>query len=164
MRYTLLFVATICWGLWFGGTIATFVFGLYFFHHLPHDTFAAAAPAMFAGFRVYEMAVGGVAMLSSGLAFVTYPSRWTLGLLVGFIGAFGMAIIFGLGIMPIMQGLRAQGMAGSDVYMTWHGRSMATMSVQAVILLATGALVPATMNGKPRRGGVPLGEAVAAGV
>ena len=151
MRYALISVATLAWGLWFGGTIATFVFGLYDFHHLPHDQFAAAAAAMFAAFSPYQLAVGGVALLAAGLAFVTFPGRWTLALLATFIAAFGMAVIFGLGLLPIMQGLRAQGMAGTPEYMKLHGRSMMTMTVQAVVLLASGALLPLATVGRPRR-------------
>ena len=150
MRYPLLLVTTVCWALWFGGTIATFVFGLYFFHHLPHDTFGDAVDAMFGVWSKYELVLAGVGLMSAGLLMVTYPSRWTIGLIACLIAALTMAITFGLGLLPVLQGYRHQGMAGTPEYMRWHGRSITVQTTQAAILLGTGALLVA-MGGKPRR-------------
>jgi hypothetical protein len=102
---------------------------------------------MFHAFRAYEFVLAPVGLLVAGLAFVTYPSRWTLGLLAGLIGSFGMAIIFGLGFMPIMDGLRKQGMVGTEDFMWRHRQSMITLAVQALILLLTGTLIPGLARG-----------------
>ena len=151
MRYALVLVATVCWALWFGATIATFVFGLHYFHHLPRETAADAANAMFAAFATYQMAVAGVALLAAGLLLVTWPSRGTIGLLACLLTALAMAVTFGLGLLPIMQGMRHQGLAGTPEYMRMHGRSMAVQSIQALALLATGAVLVG-IGGPAKRG------------
>ena len=161
MRYALLLVATVAWALWFGGTIATFVFGLYFFHHLPYDTFGAAVDAMFVVWSKYQMGVAGVGLLAAGLLMVTYPSRWTIGLVACSIGAIAMAITFGLGLLPIMAGLRKQGLAQSPEFMALHARSVAVQMVQAAILLGTGALLLSMAGRKPTAAPQPRGFDVA---
>ncbi len=157
MRYLLLFAAAVAWALWLGGTIATFVFGLYYFHHLPAEQFAAAARAMFAAFVRYQLGLAAAALLASGLAMVTYPSRWTLGMVAAFLFAGITAIVFGLVLVPQMEILRRQAGPQSAEFMRVHGQSMVTMSVQAVILLAAGAALvgAAARRPKPARSFVP---------
>ena len=150
MRYPLLLVTALGWALWLGGTIATFVFGLALFHHLPREQFGPAVDVMFAAWTKYEMAVGVAGLLASGLLMVTYPSRWTIGLFAGLLAALMMAITFGLGLLPIMQGMRQAGQAGSPEYMRLHGKSVTVQLFQSVILVGTGALLVA-MAGRPTR-------------
>ena len=150
MRYAMLFVAAVTWGLWVGGTVSVFVFGLYFFHHLPHDTFRLAANAMFAVFANYQLTLAGVGVATAGLAFVTYPSRWTLGLLACFIATGITAVVFGLALLPMMEGLRQQGMVDTPQWRQLHGQSMATLAVQAVVLLGGGAMLLGAIARRPK--------------
>ena len=147
MRYTLLLLTTVVWGLWFGGTIAVFVFGLYDFRPgvmSSHAVAAEAANAMFAVFAKYQLVLAGLAVVAAGLAFVTYPSRWTGGLLGCLFAALGITIIWGLALLPMMQGYSTQGLAGSPEFKRLHGQSMVALTVEAVVLLAVAALVVAT--------------------
>jgi len=150
MRYAMLWVAAVAWGLWVGGTIAVFVFGYYLFHHLPLETFRPAGNAMFAVFANYQLALAGVGIATAGLAFVTYPSRWTLGLLAAFIAAGITSVVFGLALLPMMDGLRQQGMVDTPQWRQLHGQSMATLAVQAVILLGGGAMLLGATARRPK--------------
>ena len=157
MRYTLVLLTTVVWGLWFGGTIAVFVFGLYDFRPgvmSSHAVAAEAANAMFAVFAKYQLVLAGVSVLAAGLAFVTYPSRWTGGLLGCLFAAFGIAIIWGLALLPMMQGYSSQGLAGSPEFKRLHGQSMMALTIQAVVLLATAALLVATAGPRGKAAGV----------
>jgi hypothetical protein len=153
MRYPLLLLAAVAWALWFGATVSLFVFGWHYFRPgvMPsHEAAAGAANAMFLAFTPYEMALAGVGLLSAAVGVAAVPSRWTLGLLAGFVGATCMAITFGLGLLPRMEGMRQQGLTGTDQWRKLHGQSMMTLSIQALILLGTGALLVG-MAGVTRR-------------
>ncbi len=152
MRYALLLVAAVAWALWLGSTIAVFVFGGYFSTHLPPDQFHAAANAMFAVFRVYQLVVGGATVAAAGLAFVTFPSRWTLGTLACCIASLITAIVF-LAVLMMMEGLREQGMTATHEWRQLHGQSMATLALQAVILLGAGSLLVMAAIRKPAAAG-----------
>ena len=150
MRYALLSVAMLAWGLWVGATVGVFVFGWYFQRDLPHDTFRAAANAMFGVFRFYQLGLAAAAIAVTGVAFVTFPSRWTLAMLAGFIACGVTAIIFGLALLPMMDNLRRQAMVDTDAWRQLHGQSMATLALQALVLIATGGAIVGAVVRVPR--------------
>jgi len=152
MRYTLGLLVLLAWGLWFGGTIAVFVFGLNLFHTFPQSKEIAgqAASAMFVVFGRYELVLAGIALAASALLVVNYPSARTIFLLAILILAGGMAVMFGLGMAPHMEILREQGKAHTEEFIKMHGKSMILMTAQSVMLLATGALLMNALRAKSR--------------
>src|ERR1700734_1366152 len=106
MRYLLNLLVTVAWGLWLGGTIATFVFGLNLFHKYPDAQFPGFAgqanSAMFVVFGWYELGLAVVAVAATGGLIIAYPSKPTLLLLIALIAATGMSITAGLGLTPRM--------------------------------------------------------------
>ncbi len=177
MRYLLVFITNLAWALWFGGTIATFVFGWSFFH--PPATFASTPPGkidsttapasmptlaiaetdasvradaqheaagnyaslMFFVFARYELVLAAVALVSTGLLLVTYPTKSALAILATLIVAGGMAVTVSLGLIPQMESLRAQGKGHTAEFMKYHGKSMIATTLQSGVLLIAGAAI-----------------------
>ncbi len=157
MRYFLLFLVNTTWALWFGGTIATFVFGLNLFHTHP-DIAGAANSSMFVVFSRYELILAGIAVLATGMLLVTYPAKTPLAILAALIVAGGMAITVSLGLIPHMEALREQGKQHTDEFKKYHGKSMMAMTMQSAMLLLGGAAIVAA--GKPWKAG-PAPQATA---
>jgi hypothetical protein len=141
MKSALVFVTFLGWALWFGGTIAVFVFGTDFFQSLPRPIAGEAAHAMFQVFAKYELILAGVCLLGSGLSLVLYPSKVAVILVGCLVLAGGMAVTVALGLMPLMESLRQQGLSGSDEWKKLHGKSMGAMAMQALVLLGTGWVI-----------------------
>jgi len=142
MRYLLSLITLWAWGLWFGGTIASFVFGLNLFQTF-HDSPAIAgqaASAMFIVFGKYELVLAGIALACSSLLLITYPSVRVLQLMAILILATGMAMFFALGMAPRLELLRVQGKSHSPEFIKLHGKSMILMTMQSAVLLLTGPL------------------------
>jgi len=143
MRFSLCLLLTLAWALWFGGTAATFVFGVNLFHSHP-DIAGPAANAMFLIFGQYELVLAAIALLAAGLLLINYPSMQVILLLAMLIISAGVSVTFALGLTPVMESLRAQGKTHSPEFMRLHGQSMIVMTLQAAALLLTGAaLLPA---------------------
>jgi hypothetical protein len=141
MRSALIFVSTLCWALWFGGTISVFVFGLHFFHTLPPDTFHDAARAMFQVFAKYQLILASIGLLTSGMLLVTYPSKWFVLLVATTVLAGGMSVTFGLGLMPAMEVLRNEGKVQTTEWKKLHGKSMIALAMQAGVLVLSGGIL-----------------------
>ena len=141
MRSALIFLSTLSWALWFGGTISVFVFGLHFFHTLPPDTFHDAARAMFQVFGTYQLILAGIALLISAVLLVAYPSKWFVLLIATTILAGGMAVTFGLGFLPAMEVLRNEGKVQTTEWKKLHGKSMVALALQAGVLVLSGGIL-----------------------
>jgi hypothetical protein len=143
MRFFLHLVVLLAWGLWFGGTIGTFVFGLNLFHTFQArpELAGEAASAMFLIFGKYELVLAGIAVLASAILLVSYPSVRIILLLAGLILSTGMAMTFSLGLTPRMEMLRTQGKSHTPEFVQLHGKSMILMTMQSVALLLTAALL-----------------------
>ena len=141
MRSALIFASVLCWALWFGGTIAVFVFGLHFFHTLPADTFHDAARSMFQVFANYQLILAGIALVLSGALLVAYPSKWVVLLVATTVLAGGMSVAFGLGLMPAMEALRNEGKVQSVEWKKLHGKSMIALALQAGVLVLSGGIL-----------------------
>jgi hypothetical protein len=140
MRYLLLLVINVAWALWFGGTIAVFIFVPYLFHSHP-EVAREANSAIFIIFCKYELWLAAAAALGASLLLVAYPSKSALGLLAALIVSGGMAITVSLGLLPRMEALRQQGLQQSEEWKTDHGKSMIAMTLQSVVLLMGGAAI-----------------------
>jgi hypothetical protein len=163
MRYLLLLLVAVAWALWFGATLATFVFGLNLFH--THPAIAGEAnSAMFLIFGKYEMILAAIALLASGVLMLAYPSKPAIVLFACFILVGGMAMTSGLGFTPRMEMLRAQGQSHSHEFRRLHEKSMIAMTAQAGMLLLSGAiLLLAVPRDKPTPSTDPLTAGQSAG-
>jgi len=140
MRYLLCLTATVAWALWFGATIATFVFALNLFH-THHDIAGEANSAMFLVFGKYELILAGIAIAAAGMLLVNYPTKPAV-ILVAWLVFTGAIATFGaLGFTPRMEILRTQGKQQSDEFKRLHAQSMITMTTQSAMLLLSGAIL-----------------------
>ena len=150
MRYLLNLLVTVAWGLWLGGTIATFVFGLNLFHKYPdaqYPGFAGQAnSAMFHVFAWYELALAAVAIAGTGGLIIAYPSKPTVLLLIALIAAGGMSITAGLGLTPRIEILRVEGKTKTEEFRKLHAKTMIAMTGQSAVLLGAGALLLVTIS------------------
>jgi len=147
MKFALILTTAFLWALWLGGTIIVFVFGVRFQALLSDAVFREAVRAMFQIFSHYELILAGLVLLSAGMLLVSYPSKAAVLLLGCLILAGGMAVTVSLGLMPRMEMLRAEGKTqmtenGKPTeFARLHGKSMIAMTIQACLLLLTGAVV-----------------------
>src|SRR5437879_5180139 len=108
MRYLLGLVVTVAWVLWFGATIATFVFALNLFH--THPAVAGEAnSAMFVVFATYEMILAAIAIVAAGMLMITWPSKPAVLLVAALVFSGALAMAGGMGFTPRMEILRQQG-------------------------------------------------------
>jgi hypothetical protein len=142
MKSALIITLIVVWGLWFGGTISTFVFAKYYFAVFPHDVAGESASAMFDVFAKYELVLAGVSLLLSGVLLAGYPKGWTILLLLVMIMACGMVVAVALGFIPAMDRLRLDGQQHTPGFIKLHVKSMIAMSIQSVLLLIVGVLLP----------------------
>lgn len=149
MRYTLQLVLALTAALWFGGLVATFLFGADLFLQLPRSIAGPAASMMFVVFGKYQMIVAALAILSCGLLLTLRPAPVLLPLLLLLVLAGCLALTTTLGFMPIMQNLRARGQVDSPEFQSLHHRSVVAMSTEAVLLLLATALLPAAIIARP---------------
>ncbi len=138
MKSLLVFITFVDWALWFGGSIAIFVFGSYFQKNLPPETFHASARALFHIFSKYELSLAAIALISSGMWMVFYPSKASVIIVGCLVLAGGMTVTFALGLMPAMDVLLDEGRRDSIQFKTLHGKSMVALLIQSLVLLATG--------------------------
>jgi hypothetical protein len=138
MRYLLCLIVTVAWALWFGATIATFVFALNLFHTHP-DVAGEANSAMFVVFGRYELILAGIAIAAAGLLLVNFPTKPAVVLVAWLVFSGAIATFGALGFTPRMEILRTQGKQHSDEFKRLHAQSMITMTSQSVLLLITGA-------------------------
>jgi Domain of unknown function (DUF4149) len=145
MRFLLHLIVTVAWALWFGATIATFVFALNLFRTHPGIADEANS-AMFVVFGKYELILAAIAIAAAGMLLVNYPSKPVV-VLIGwlvFTGAIGM--FTALGFTPRMEILRTQNKQHTDEFRRLHGKSMIAMTAQSGMLLLSGAVLIVTIT------------------
>jgi hypothetical protein len=135
MRYLLSLILTAAWALWFGATIATFVFAIHLFRVHPGEVASQANSAMFVVFGEYELVLAAVAILAAGMMLVSRPTKPLVVLLAALVFSGAVAMTAGMGLTPRMEILREQGKSHSDEFKRLHGRSMMAMTAQSVLLL-----------------------------
>jgi hypothetical protein len=135
MRYLLSLIVNAAWALWFGATIATFVFAIHLFRVHPGEVASQANSAMFVVFGEYELVLAAVAILATGMMLVSRPTKPLVVLLAALVFSGAVAMTAGMGLTPRMEILREQGKSHSDEFKRLHGRSMMAMTAQSVLLL-----------------------------
>jgi hypothetical protein len=146
MRNLLSLILTAAWALWFGATIATFVFAIHLFRVHPGDVASQANSAMFVVFGEYELMLAAVAILAAGMMLVSRPTKPLVVLLAALVFSGAVAMTAGMGLTPRMEILREQGKSHSDEFKRLHGRSMMAMTAQSVLLLLCLPLIQSAMS------------------
>ena len=146
LRSLLLGISLMSWALWFGATIAVFVFVKHFFKVFPHDVAGTAANAMFNSFAKYELILAGVMLLSSGMMLVSYPTPKAALILGCVVLTAGMAVTVALGLIPIMDSLIDQGKQHSPEFIKLHVKSMIAMALQSGMLVLVGGMLLSSVN------------------
>ena len=141
MKLLLSFITFVAWALWFGGTIAVFVFGWHFQKSLPPAIFHETARELFHSFSKYQLSLAAVSLVTSGLLLVIYPSKASVLIVACLVLAGGMTVTFSLGLMPAMDVLLDEGKRDSTQFRTMHGKSMIALAMQALELLGTGWII-----------------------
>jgi hypothetical protein len=138
----------IAWGLWFGGLGAIFLFVTRLFH-VDRDLAIKTAPQLFLVFEKYQIVLAAASLLGAVAWRVLLPSGrattlfWMLAL------AAAMAAIGPMLVTDRMLRLWAGGQSASPQFHRLHGWSMLLFSVQGLVLLATGLLLPWAMSARP---------------
>ncbi len=132
--------------LWFGGMIFLFLAVQTLFRAFPRpasDVAPRAAPALFAVFERYQLALAAVALVS---AFAWYAATRSKRVIVLFVllalAATGAAVSTAL-ITPRMDQLRIAGQSSSPRVRALHARSMQCYVAQAALLLVSVLMLPA---------------------
>jgi hypothetical protein len=133
--------------LWFGGMIFLFIAVQTLFRAFPRpasEVAPQAAPALFAVFERYQLALAAVALLSAFAWYVTTRSGRVIVLFALLaLAATGAAVSTAL-ITPRMEQLRTAGQSSSSRFKALHARSMQCYVAQAALLLVSVLMLPAT--------------------
>jgi hypothetical protein len=148
-------LTTLAWALWFGGTIALFLFVTRLFHEAP-VTAKRAAPILFITFGKYQLILAGAAVVFAGIysAIAARSRSWyPLALLLVLITALvpvGWLVVMGVegrgSIDPMLErlhlGLAAFALAGILLWQAWQrSNRLWSMFVAALVLAAACAFV-----------------------
>ena len=151
MRYVLALLATLAWGLWFGGMVALFLFVSYLFVN-DRATAIVAAPKMFLVFERYQFAIATLAIVSAALWRLVDKRRAITLLFVFFalcaVGTISSAML----IRAPMEKLRLEGQSAGPEFHRLHQASEKLYTVQAVLLLVGGIILPSALRFPARPG------------
>jgi len=139
----------ILWALWFGGTIALFIFVVALFRH-DRPLAITAAPVLFLTFERYHLILGTLCLLASGLWMITTQSRIKIFMLIAFMAASACALISSTFITPHIMDLRQQNRTQTDEFKRAHGQSSMIYTSEAVLLLLAGVLMAIEMTRQRR--------------
>ena len=150
MRYFLSIIATVAWSLWLGGIVAMFLFINRLFESMKVDhraVFDLVAPQQFTMAERYDLVIGALALVSTFALRVLSPSRSATALFVLLLLAGALAVCKPLFITPRMLALLQPGVPPPEEFKKLHGLSMMSGTLEAILLLAGGALIPRVLQG-----------------
>lgn len=140
------------WALWFGG-LGTLLLVVTRLFALNHDMAVKTAPHLFADFEQYQLLLAALAVVGTALWFAASRSTraaallWMLGL------AAISAILEPLLATNRMQVLLKQGAQTSAEFHALHARAGTLYSIEAVLLLGAGMVLPWALTGRDRVAG-----------
>ncbi len=149
MRYGFALLATLAWGLWFGGLISLFVMVSHLFR-VDRGTAVSAAPKMFVAFERYQIILAAAALIATTLWRLTTPRATLTALFFALAVASVGTITSAVAIVPKMEQLRLRGMTEGPEFRQLHGRSMLVYTAEAAALLVAGFILPAALGVTPR--------------
>lgn len=133
-------LATLAWGLWFGGMIALLFFVIRLFR-VSHEAAVSAAPVMFGAFATYQLIVGSAAMVLTLL--LAYVSRSKLAIIAAVLVATAWLAAWPIHSITLsMESLRQSGQTSGDEFKALHHRSGLLYTGSATCLLLGGFLLP----------------------
>src|SRR5437016_6134422 len=134
MRYGLSLLTSIAWALWFGGTIALFLFVGYLFS-TERATAIVAAPRMFLVFERYQLILAAAALMTSAAWRLLVPCGAVTALFTAF-ALSAVAVVFSATLIrPPMERLREAGESTGPQFARLHKTSVRVYSAEAVMLL-----------------------------
>ena len=156
MRYLFASIATLAWGLWFGGVMGLFLWVVRLsqtFAPPRRALFSEAASASFFVFERYQLIVGAVALVATVAWRIAAPgvSRTILFCVLAL--AATASISQSHLITPKIDALRSHLDEPESVarFQKLHGLSMIVYTTQAGLLLVAGALLPLAMRAEKQR-------------
>jgi hypothetical protein len=154
MRYGLSLLTTIAWGLWFGGTIALFLFVSYLFA-TDRPIAVVAAPKMFFAFERYQLIVAAVALLTAAVWRMLVPRASITALFACLALATVGVVLSATLIRPPMDRLREEGQSSGPQFQQLHRISVRVYSAQAILLLLGGISLHVALTPRPPRETTP---------
>ena len=133
------------WGLWFGGTIALFIFVVSLFRH-DRPLAIQGAPILFITFERYQLILGATLLALSGAWIIAEKSRPKMLFLVALMAASTAAVVSSTVITPKIMELRRTNRVETQEFKTAHGRSMMVYSSEEVMLLIAGIVLAAEIG------------------
>lgn len=141
MRIAFSIVAALSWALWLGGLAGLFIIVPALFAK-SRELANAAGPVIFVAFERYQLILAALAVGATfGWRLTTPAPALTAMLALLVLAALGAGLSTFL-VTAKMETLRLAGQAGSPPFMRLHGYSMMLYSVQALLLLGYGVLLP----------------------
>jgi hypothetical protein len=145
MRNVMAILCSVAGSLWFGGTMALFLFVSTLFSQ-DRPTALAAAPRMFLVFEKYQLVLAAVALLAAFTWRILTPSRWITSVLVTLALAGAAAAMSAALVTPKMETIRAAGESSGPAFRRLHGISMMIYTFEAALLLIATLLLPAAIR------------------
>jgi hypothetical protein len=142
MRRILPVLIVLAWGLWLGGMIVLFlaISSLFTTFAARHDLAGLAASRIFRSFNMYQLLLAAAALLASALHKTASRHKSPfLGLLAV---ATGAALVISLRLTPLIEQMRLAQMTHSPQFAKLHGISMAMYSMETLLLVTAGFLLP----------------------
>jgi hypothetical protein len=150
MRNAFSVLSVLVFGLWFGGLILLFILVQTLFN-TDRAMAERTAPLLFITFERYQFALIAAALVIFAAWAAVVRSRMGMVVFGLICGAILLALLSSLFITPRLEWLRQEGRGGSPEFMRLHGWSMMVYSIQALLLLMVGILLPLTMRTEARR-------------
>ncbi len=141
-------IVLISWGLFFGANLAVFVIMLALFRELP-GVAGQAGGTIFTAYERLALLVGAVLLI--GLATLRLRfKRAAATLAFVLIGLASLTVMASsLWVTPRINQMRLEKQTTTPAFRSLHGRSMLLFSGQALLLLITGLILPATWREGP---------------
>lgn len=137
-------VLLLAWGLWFGAIVMAFITVTSLFSTFPQKaTAGAAAAGVFKQFEKLELGAAAGGLFAAVLLRSRLRNRTTLFVLLLLLAAGLGAAYTAFALTPQIDAIRSSGTGtDSDHFRSLHGLASAVYVVQALLLLATGLLLP----------------------
>lgn len=144
MRTALNTLITLVWGLWFGGVLTLFLAVTAIFAAFPGQRSVAgdAARYVFHIFNLYQLALGGVALLATFAWCLLGKGKLKLGLFLLFSLTTFAACVITMYVAPQIERMHEKGLANTPEFMRMHGYSMVLYLGEAIMLLIAGLFLP----------------------
>lgn len=133
----------LAWALWLGGLVALFLFAQTLFAQLPDRASAGtAASTLFVFFGRYQIFLAAILLLGAFYTRWKTPSRRSTVLFI----LLAVATILTAGVsgwlIPKINAMRLEHLTADPLFRRLHGLSSMLMSIEALLLVAVGPLLP----------------------